>query len=112
MENLAERNSRMAKRLGNLASQGEKKRRKRRGLDDNAGVVVVAPAETYHLAVGLMAIKVKRLEREPSEFASKRLLLLGGQNIGAVAKPLRRPYGHGEQIGLRGRQGRSDATAG
>jgi hypothetical protein len=46
MENLAERNSRTAKRLGNLASQGEKKRRKRRGLDDNAGVVVVAPAET------------------------------------------------------------------
>jgi hypothetical protein len=61
--------------LGNLAPEGEKKRRERRGLDDGAVVIVIAIAEAHHLAVCLVAVKVKRPEWELRKLASERLLL-------------------------------------
>ena len=45
-------------------------------------------------------MKVERLERQRAKLARERLLLVGGQNAGMVAEPLRQAGGRGEQIGL------------
>ena len=87
-ENLAESIRRPVEDRGNLASQRNEKRRKRRGLNDGAAVIVVAVAEAHHLAVGQIAMKVERLERELGKLARERLLFFDGEDVRMVAKPL------------------------
>ena len=74
-ENLAERVSRAVESRSNLASQRFQKRWKRRGLDDGAAAIVITIAEAHHLAIGEIAMKVERLERELCELAGERLFL-------------------------------------
>jgi hypothetical protein len=72
-ENLAKGVRRAIEELGNFAPQRVEERRKRRGLNDGATVVVVAVAEAHHLAIGRKPLKVEGLERECAKLARERL---------------------------------------
>ena len=88
-EYLEERVFGTAEFLGDLASEGKKKRREWYGFNDSATVVVVAVAEAHYLPVRQIAVKVARLERELSEIAREALLLFDGQDVRAIPEPFR-----------------------
>jgi hypothetical protein len=53
-------------------------------------------AKADHLPVGLIAMKVERLERENRELARQRRFLVGGQETGTIAEPFRQDAGRAE----------------
>ena len=109
-EGLAERVFRPVEQRRDLASQGNEKRRKRRGLDHRATAVVVPKAEANHPAVGEEPLEVERLERQRAKLARERRLFSRRHNIRDVSEPFRQARGRGEQIGLS--EGRASRTGG
>ncbi len=109
-ENLAEGFLRAIENRGDLAPQGNEKRRKRGSLNDRATIIVVAVAEAHHLAVGQKSLKVERLERKLAKFARECFLFLDRQNFRIIAEPFRQARGRGKQIGLTGGRGGPDAA--
>ena len=99
-EDLAERVARPVEDGGDPAPQGNEKRRKRRGLDHGAALVVVAEAEARHPAVGEKPVKIERLERQRAKLARERRLLVGGEDMRRDSGALGQARGRGEQIGL------------
>ena len=96
-----------------LRRSGNKKVRKRRRLDHRAAAVIITVAEADHLTIGEMPMKIERLERQRAKLARERLLLVGGQNAGMVAEPLRQAGGRartdraGLEVGVDGGRMRS-----
>ena len=67
--------------------------------------MIITKAEADDLAVRLVAMKIKRLERQSFELARELVLLGGGQKIAEVPEPLRHAVGRSQQIVLEGRRG-------
>src|SRR5579871_4318207 len=80
---------RAAKSLGDLVAQRFEKGWHRRRLDDFPGAIVIAKAESDDLTIGLIAVKVERLERKRGKLPREALLLVRRHQIGGIAKAFR-----------------------
>jgi homospermidine synthase len=99
-EDLAESVLRAVEQQSDLTSQREQKRREWSRLNNRAAVVVIAVAETHHLAIRKIAVEVEGFERKEGELASERLHLFAGEDAQAIAKSFGQPQGDVEKIGL------------
>ncbi len=87
-ERLLESFSRAVKSFGDLLAQRHEEGRERPRLEDLSAAVVIAKAIRDNLTIGLIAMKVKRLEGQVGEVARQKFSFRDRQQVRLVAEAL------------------------